>query len=119
DHMITSYGGSHVVGFSPQGQTIIQLFPFDDTSNPGGVYILVVCEVGATNASGCKHDEFKVDRPPPPPPPPTCGDWKLDQGEQCDDGNTTSGDGCSSTCQIETPPPPPPPPRCGDWHLGA
>jgi cysteine-rich repeat protein len=22
-------------------------------------------------------------------------------GEQCDDGNTVSGDGCSSTCQIE------------------
>ena len=23
--------------------------------------------------------------------------------EQCDDGNTTSGDGCSSTCQLELP----------------
>jgi cysteine-rich repeat protein len=25
----------------------------------------------------------------------------VDPGEQCDDGNTVSGDGCSSTCQNE------------------
>ncbi|CAN5226422.1 hypothetical protein BH11MYX1_BH11MYX1_07060 [soil metagenome] len=31
-----------------------------------------------------------------------CGDGVLDSGEQCDDGNTTSGDGCSSVCKIET-----------------
>ncbi len=30
-----------------------------------------------------------------------CGDGYIQYGEQCDDGNTTSGDGCSSTCQIE------------------
>jgi fibro-slime domain-containing protein len=32
---------------------------------------------------------------------PACGNGVLDPGEQCDDGNTTSGDGCSSTCQLE------------------
>jgi cysteine-rich repeat protein len=32
----------------------------------------------------------------------TCGNGTVDPGEQCDDGNTTSGDGCSSTCQDET-----------------
>jgi cysteine-rich repeat protein len=32
---------------------------------------------------------------------PICGDNFLDSGEQCDDGNTTSGDGCSARCQIE------------------
>jgi len=31
----------------------------------------------------------------------TCGNSVLDRGELCDDGNTTSGDGCSSTCAIE------------------
>jgi fibro-slime domain-containing protein len=31
-----------------------------------------------------------------------CGDGKLDPGEACDDGNPTSGDGCSATCQLET-----------------
>lgn len=33
--------------------------------------------------------------------PASCGNGVLDGGEQCDDGNTTSGDGCSSTCRIE------------------
>jgi uncharacterized protein (TIGR03382 family) len=36
------------------------------------------------------------------PAPPTCGNGVVDPGEQCDDGNTTNGDGCSSTCQDET-----------------
>ena len=31
----------------------------------------------------------------------TCGNGVVDPGEQCDDGNTVSGDGCSSTCQLE------------------
>src|SRR5690625_7808482 len=30
-----------------------------------------------------------------------CGDGILSDGEECDDGNTTNGDGCSSTCEIE------------------
>ena len=31
-----------------------------------------------------------------------CGDGTLNIGEQCDDGNTVSGDGCSSACQLES-----------------
>ncbi|MEZ4404615.1 MAG: DUF4215 domain-containing protein [Kofleriaceae bacterium] len=34
-----------------------------------------------------------------------CGNNVVEPGEQCDDGNTASGDGCSATCQIEGPPP--------------
>jgi fibro-slime domain-containing protein len=30
-----------------------------------------------------------------------CGDGALAGTEQCDDGDTNSGDGCSSTCQLE------------------
>lgn len=30
-----------------------------------------------------------------------CGDGVLDLGEQCDDGNTENGDGCSAQCEIE------------------
>jgi cysteine-rich repeat protein len=30
-----------------------------------------------------------------------CGDNIVSTGEQCDDGNTISGDGCSWTCQTE------------------
>lgn len=32
---------------------------------------------------------------------PVCGDWKVECKEMCDDGNSTSGDGCSKTCQAE------------------
>jgi cysteine-rich repeat protein len=32
-----------------------------------------------------------------------CGNGIREAGEQCDDGNTTNGDGCSSTCMVETP----------------
>lgn len=32
---------------------------------------------------------------------PVCGNGKLEAGEQCDDGNTVSGDKCSSICQSE------------------
>jgi len=35
------------------------------------------------------------------PPPPTCGDGVVEGTEECDDGNTMSGDGCSATCQLE------------------
>jgi cysteine-rich repeat protein len=30
-----------------------------------------------------------------------CGNHVLDFGEECDDGNTVSGDGCSADCRLE------------------
>jgi cysteine-rich repeat protein len=30
-----------------------------------------------------------------------CGNGRYDRGEECDDGNTQSGDGCSSRCKLE------------------
>ncbi|HEY5933264.1 MAG TPA: DUF4215 domain-containing protein [Kofleriaceae bacterium] len=59
---------------------------------------------GATGPGHCDDN-------PPPPPPPACGNGVLEDDEQCDDGNTTSGDGCSATCTTE---PPPPCSCCGD-----
>jgi cysteine-rich repeat protein len=41
-----------------------------------------------------------------PPAAPVCGNGSVEAGEQCDDGNTTSGDGCSATCKVEVRPPP-------------
>ncbi|MGI5830837.1 MAG: DUF4215 domain-containing protein [Bradymonadia bacterium] len=32
----------------------------------------------------------------------SCGNKQLDEGEECDDGNDASGDGCSSLCLIES-----------------
>ena len=34
-----------------------------------------------------------------------CGNGAVDGDEECDDGNTVDGDGCSSTCTIEETPP--------------
>ena len=36
-------------------------------------------------------------------PSPVCGNGTVEAGEQCDDGNTTGGDGCSATCASEAP----------------
>ncbi|MCW5893160.1 MAG: DUF4215 domain-containing protein [bacterium] len=38
--------------------------------------------------------------------PTSCGNGSLDADEECDDGNTASGDGCSDACTLET--------TCGD-----
>lgn len=44
-----------------------------------------------------------------------CGDGVVNQAsEECDDGNTVGGDGCSSICTIETPEPDP---FCGDGKI--
>ncbi len=31
----------------------------------------------------------------------TCGNGLIESSEQCDDGNATSGDGCSTSCELE------------------
>jgi hypothetical protein len=43
----------------------VQMLPYDDTTNPGGVYILAVCKIDGANsypvkANDCKYDAFKV-----------------------------------------------------------
>ncbi|MFH1787195.1 MAG: DUF4215 domain-containing protein [archaeon] len=37
------------------------------------------------------------------PAEPVCGNGILESGEECDDGNQISGDGCSSDCECEMP----------------
>ena len=41
-----------------------------------------------------------------------CGNGILEEGEECDDGNRVSGDGCSSRCRLEIPRN-----ACGDGRL--
>ncbi len=36
-------------------------------------------------------------------PPPVCGNGVIEPGEECDDFNTSDGDGCDFTCQDEPP----------------
>ena len=38
-------------------------------------------------------------------PTPVCGNGMQEPGEQCDDGNLSNGDGCSSACMNEAPVP--------------
>ena len=64
------------------------------TSNAGGASsaggpVIVIPEGGAC-AEGCAEDKV------------VCGDGVLQAiGEECDDKNTTPGDGCSATCTVE------------------
>ncbi|MDQ3298235.1 MAG: DUF4215 domain-containing protein [Myxococcota bacterium] len=140
----TASACSHATGVDADhaalGAITVQLFPYDDTPNNGGVYKVWVTPVdkyagdddfvptsasdqvnGEYWAKGVAHgfepkfsktDNFKVG-PDAPPPPPSCGDGDVDAGEQCDDGNTMNGDGCSAGCTHE------PAPCCGDGHLDA
>ena len=54
-----------------------------------------VCDQGAANSNApdaaCR----------PNCQPQRCGDAIIDNGEVCDDGNTTRGDGCSQECQSD------------------
>jgi hypothetical protein len=70
-----SIDGSGTVSYTGDGvstphnffNNAIQLSPYDDTDNPGGVYILAVCPVGATDPKDCKYDAFKVKTATTPP----------------------------------------------------
>jgi cysteine-rich repeat protein len=46
--------------------------------------------------------------------PATCGNGTREGAELCDDGNTTAGDGCESSCRFSAPAP-----HCGDGVKGA
>src|SRR5919205_1861486 len=55
-----SYSGPHDFD-SSSGK--IRLLPYDDTSNPGGVYILAICSLAdgyPVDPSSCKYDAFKI-----------------------------------------------------------
>jgi cysteine-rich repeat protein len=56
--------------------------------------LLVGCTVGDPGTGGDDDDTGG----------PNCGNNKVDGGEVCDDGNNTSGDGCSAACQMEAEP---------------
>ncbi len=73
DSGVLSNLGTHLTGTDKDGRLVVQAMPYDDTSNPGGVYILAVCKwLGdgdandATNPSKCKYDAFKVRSETPP-----------------------------------------------------
>jgi hypothetical protein len=62
-----TYGGTNAFDST---NNLLSVFPYNDTSNPGGVYILAVCAVPSNPTTGtgapgvtpstCKYDAFKV-----------------------------------------------------------
>jgi hypothetical protein len=66
---VAAYGGTHWLddgqsGPKPNGNPpFIRLFPYSDTTNPGGVYILAICSLEdgyPVEPRDCKYDAFKV-----------------------------------------------------------
>jgi hypothetical protein len=85
---IFSYAGTHTFATdtSDNNEKKIRLFPYSDTTNNGGVYILAICQLSGFDKHGapvnfgypvdpktCKYDAFKImeDETPPSCPPPT------------------------------------------------
>jgi hypothetical protein len=82
---IDTYTGTHdfAVDTADANEKKIRLFPYSDTTNNGGVYILAVCALvpdrkGVSypvKPQACKYDAFKIreDHTPPHCPSPTFG----------------------------------------------
>jgi extracellular elastinolytic metalloproteinase len=58
--------------------------------------------VGATDGGGASSLQVQETFATPPECVPFCGDGLLQVGEECDDGNGESFDGCAPTCRTET-----------------
>jgi fibro-slime domain-containing protein len=60
-----------------------------------------IITVGTGTGTGTGDGGVDCDATPLACIPQVCGDSMIEPGETCDDGNATSGDGCSSSCQLE------------------
>jgi len=89
DQQISRWGQSHINLFGiAEAEDAIQLrfdFGIDDCRGLIGWYV----------------DDVEVYSCSAELPPSDCGNGVIDEGEQCDDGNTFIEDGCSNSCQIE------------------
>ena len=85
------------VAFSAEinsAKTIITLNPSSTLTESQTYYVAVTpVEDSAGNASTPTTATFTTSA--------NCGNGAENTGEQCDDGNTVSGDGCSNSCEIE------------------
>jgi hypothetical protein len=92
---LSTYSGSHSFD-----KSLIRLFPYADTPNNGGVYILAICSLAngyPVKASDCKYDEFKVTKANPSATPTKTA--KPTESVDCDhDGGTNpTDDDCTPT----------------------
>lgn len=68
-----------------------------------GTYLIVIRDSGADNTGNyaLSLECLIGDCPSTTPGGGSCGDGHLDFGEECDDGNMSNGDCCSSTCDAQ------------------
>ena len=101
---VGSRGGSLIVSGKGSG------WPYQVTQPQGPITVrfTVGSDVYCAEFAIFDHNEpGKVTARKAPPPasctvtPATCGNGVLEGAEECDDTNTTPGDGCSATCQLE------------------
>lgn len=71
------------------------------SSDAGACFPLPDCAVDAAKAAAQNVAETIYSTQPPPPP--VCGNGTVESPEQCDDGGTAAGDGCSAACEKEGP----------------
>lgn len=74
--------------------------PSDAGDGPLAVGDVVETSADTSGAKDLRAGEARADRLNEAPAS-ACGNRFVDPGEQCDDGNTRSGDGCSATCLLE------------------
>ena len=74
---------------SGPGTSPTALDPCDDTDNSAADFVITL-PTPKNNAGDAGTT-----------PAATCGNHVVEGLEDCDDGNTTNGDGCSSTCRVE------------------
>src|SRR5689334_17598961 len=70
----------------------------------GTVSVVTGCDTTRCGDPGCATDAHCAG---------VCGDNVVAINEECDDGNTTAGDGCDATCHTEIGP------TCGDGNVDA
>lgn len=68
---------------------------------PEGCHFVTLPTEQITTVNAVEAPEYNFGNQQDPTQEPICGNENLEEGEQCDDGNTDDGDGCSAQCDIE------------------
>ena len=82
----------------------IEMNPAADFKQGANIIMSVnICDLNLPANCTTGNSNFRIFTPTPPPP--VCGDGiaNYQNGEQCDDGNKVTGDGCNSLCLYEVP----------------
>ena len=76
---------------------------FENTGSLGNWTLSVFDDAGGDTGTLVQWSLHIAPGTPACPDLPVCGNGILEDGEDCDDGNNVSGDGCSANCCLEGP----------------